>query len=666
MSDSGQRCRHNLVDSEWWGGTTTKLMAPAPEPPAAIRASDDGYRLVFERNPTPMWVFELETHRFLAVNAAAVAEYGYPPETFLTLTIRDVYGEPDRARFDGLARDAEELYSGHWVHRRHDGTLLQVEILSSDLLFQGRSARLIHVTNVTARLQAEAARRESEQLLGAIVESSDDAILSKALDGTILTWNAAAERMFGYTSIEAIGASMELIVPPEGHADLAARRHAVCAGTRVTPYETTTCHKDGHRLSVSVAFSPIVNRAGVVVGISSIVRDISQRRALEDQMRQAQKMEALGSLAGGIAHDFNNLLTVIMGNAEFAITQLDPISPVRGDVEEIRMAGYSATLLTRRLLTFSRKGIVQEAIVDLNDIVTRLDKMLRRTLGEDVEFIVRQSPALWPVRADPGQLEQVLMNLVVNARDAMPDGGVLTLEIDNVELDESFVATHLGAAVGAYARLSVTDTGCGMSPEVRAHIFKPFFTTKGPTEGTGLGLSTVYGIVQQAAGFIAVESEPGKGSTFTVYLPRIVDEAPAIAQSAILPVGTGTEIILLVEDDDNVRALSARGLRRHGYTLLVARHAAEAVKLAERYPGKIDLLLTDIVMPGGNGRALAERLVKSISDLKVLYTSGYTDSVTTLQAIRASSADFIQKPYSPDSLARKVRSVLDARPRQAV
>jgi CheY-like chemotaxis protein len=371
-------------------------------------------------------------------------------------------------------------------------------------------------------------------------------------------------------------------------------------------------------------------------------------------------MEAMGSLASGIAHDFNNLLTVIIGMAELAIADLDPTSRARADIEEIRLAGQSATLLTRQLLTFSRKGIVQEADVDLNDVVASIDKILRRTLGEDVEYIVRQKPAPWLVKVDPGHVEQVLMNLVVNARDAMPEGGTLTVATDSVELDAAYVVTHPEAVVGTFMTLAVTDTGCGMTPEVRAQIFNPFFTTKGPSKGTGLGLSTVSGIVQAAGGFIAVHTEPGAGSTFTVYLPQATDGAPRISPSALVPVGTGTETILLVEDDNNIRALSARGLRRHGYTVVPARHAADAVRVATGYPGKIDLLLTDIVMPGANGRALAKRLVQSISDLKVLYTSGYTDSVATLQAIRASSADFIQKPFTPDALARKVRHVLDA------
>ena len=563
------------------------LHRTAPDlPPQAIRPFDEGYRLVFDRNPTPMWVFDLDTHQFLAVNAAAVAEYGYPPEKFLTMTIRDVYGEADLARFDeGLAGGAQELYTGYWVHRRHDGTSLHVEIRSNDLPFQDHRARLIHVTNVTARLQAEAARRESEQLFAAIVESSDDAILSKAPDGTILTWNAAAERMYGYTANEAIGASIDLIVPSESREELATSLQAVCSGVRITPFEAKRIHKDGRALLVWVAISPIVNRAGVVVGISSIARDITQRQALGDQLRQAQKVEAVGRLVGSVAHDFNNLLTVIVGNAALAIEQLEPTSPVRADVEEIRIAGHSATLLTRQLLTFSRHTIVEDAVVDLNDIVTHLDTILRRSVGEDIELVVRQRPDLWCVRADQGQLEQVLMNLVVNAKDAMPGGGVLTVATDNVQLDEAFVTTHAGATAGRFVMLSVSDTGCGMSPEVRAHVFDSFFTTKGPTDGTGLGLSTVFGIVEQAAGFMAVDSDPGAGSTFTMYLPQTGDERAAPAPSEVLPVGTGTETILLVEDDANIRALSARGLRRYGYTLLLARHAADAVKLAEAYGG---------------------------------------------------------------------------------
>ena len=630
-------------------------------PTGVIQPFNDGYRVVFERNPTPLWVFDLDTHGFLAVNVAAAAEYGYPPADFLTMNLRDVYGEADLPRLDrALAQGAQELHAGLWSHRRRDGTSLQVEICSNDLLFQGRRARLIHATNVTARLQAEAARRESEQLLGAIIESSDDAILSKAPDGRILTWNAGAERMYGYTSNEAIGASVYLIIPPEHRAEVAATLEAVYAGSRIPPYETQRVHKDGHRLLVGVAISPIVSRAGAVVGISSIAHDITQRKAMEDQRRNGQKMEALGNLAGGIAHDFNNLLTVILGTAHLAIEDLEPASQAAADLDQIRQAGESAALLTRQLLTFSRKGIVQEVVVDLNEIIRRFDKVLRRMLNHDIAFILRQRPDLWRVRADPSQLEQVLLNLVVNARDAMPDGGTLSVETDNVEFDESAVASHPGASVGAFMRLSVSDTGSGMTPEVRAQVFNPFFTTKESSKGTGLGLSTVSGIVNRAGGFITIKSEPGAGSLFAVHLPRVLDEAAPMAARAARPIGIGSETILLVEFDDHIRALGARGLRRHGYTVLLARHAADAVKIAGEHSGTIDLLLTDIVMPGANGRLLAECLLRSIGNLRVLYTSGYTDSEETLQAIRSSSADFIQKPYTPDSLARKVRDMLDA------
>ena len=622
---------------------------------------EDGYQAVFDRNPTPMWVFDLDTHRFLAVNAAATAEYGYPPDTFLTLTVRDVYEDSERLRLDrALAGDAQDLYAGLWTHCRQNGSLLQVDIRSNDLRFHGQRARLIHATNVTARIQAEAARRESEQLLGTIVESSDDAILSKAVDGTILTWNAAAERLYGYTAVEAIGTSVELLVPLECRAELAASLSRVHGGARIAPYETTRVCKDGRRISVSVGISPIVDKAGDVVGIASIARDITQRKGMEDQLRQSQRLEAMGSLAGGIAHDFNNLWTVIACNAELALEQIDPAGEARADIDEIRIAAQSATLLTRQLLTFSRQGIVQDAVIDLNEVVAHLDRLLRRTLGEDVEFIVRGATTLGSVRADFGQLEQVLMNLVINARDAMPEGGTLIVETHNVSLDESFVAANPAARVGAFVKLAVSDTGSGMTPEVRARVFDPFFTTKSATKGTGLGLSTAFEIVKEAGGFFEVMSSPGAGSSFAAYFPQIAGEVAPKASSAVLPVGAGTETILLVEDDNNIRTLGARGLRRHGYTVVVARHAVDALKVVKQHGGHIHLLLTDIVMPGSNGRVLAEELMKSVSGLRVLYTSGYTDSTVTLQHIRASSASFLQKPYTPDTLARKVREVLDA------
>jgi signal transduction histidine kinase len=389
-----------------------------------------------------------------------------------------------------------------------------------------------------------------------------------------------------------------------------------------------------------------------------IARDVTVREELEAQLRQSQKMEALGRLAGGVAHDFNNLLTVVIGFAEVAIAQLDQSSPVRGDVEEIRRAANSAASLTRQLLIFSRKSVVRPTVLDVDEIVTRLDKMLQRLVGEDIELIVQAGGDAGHVRADASEIEQVIMNLVVNARDAMPTGGTLTIQTGTATLDEQSVRAQRLVAPGEYATLTITDTGTGMTPEVQAQVFHPFFTTKGPTQGTGLGLATVHGIVQRAGGCIHVESAPECGSTFTIYLPRVtgsIEATPAIAPVPTAPPASGT--ILFVEDDQTIRILGARTLRQHGYTVLTARHAKEAIALALQHPGAIDLLLTDIVMPGLNGRALADHLRRERPALKVVFTSGYSEEAV-MQGVSADAAVFVEKPYTPELLLREVGKVL--------
>jgi two-component system cell cycle sensor histidine kinase/response regulator CckA len=424
--------------------------------------------------------------------------------------------------------------------------------------------------------------------------------------------------------------------------------------------EEISTERNGQKHVFEVLVEAQRNDKGEVDGINGALLNITTRRELEDQLRQSQKLEAIGSLAGGIAHDFNNLLTAILGYAELAIGQLDPGNPIRNDIAEIQQAGHSAESLTRQLLIFSRKGIVQPVVLHLGDVVTRLDKILRRVVGEDIEFIVRLAPDLGSVKADAGQLEQVVMNLVVNARDAMPSGGTLTIETDCVQVTAEFAAAHGGSAIGLFDRLRITDTGCGMTPEVLAQIFNPFFTTKGPEKGTGLGLATVHGIVRQAGGYVAVTSTPGQGSTFAVYLPRVGDQsegAHAVAGPTAIP--TGTETILFVEDEAGLRALGERILQRYGYTVLTARHAADALKIAAAH-GHIDLLATDIVMPGINGHALAERLRESHADTKVLYLSGYTGDSVALHAIQTAGMNFLQKPYTSSTLTRAVRSALDA------
>jgi signal transduction histidine kinase len=402
-------------------------------------------------------------------------------------------------------------------------------------------------------------------------------------------------------------------------------------------------------------------REGRLVGILGIGRDVTERVQLEQQLRQAQKMEAVGRLAGGIAHDFNNILTAITGYADLLLEDLGATDPRRQDADEIHKAADRAAGLTRQLLAFSRQQVLQPTVIEVNKLVGDLEKMLRRLLGEDVELTTRLAPTTGRVKADPGQLEQVIMNLAVNARDAMPTGGKLTLETGNMDLDESYATDHYPARAGPFVMLAVSDTGIGMSEETQAHMFEPFFTTKEKGKGTGLGLATVYGIIKQSGGFIWVYSEVGHGTTFKLYLPRVeelAERAAAPAQARARP-ARGTETILVVEDEAPVRNVARQVLERHGYTVLEAASAEAALDLATRYSGTIHLLLTDVVMPGLNGRELASRLADLRNDARVIFMSGYTDDAVTRHGVLEPGAAYVQKPFTPDAIARKVREVLD-------
>jgi two-component system cell cycle sensor histidine kinase/response regulator CckA len=383
----------------------------------------------------------------------------------------------------------------------------------------------------------------------------------------------------------------------------------------------------------------------------------------EEQLRQAQKMEAVGSLAGGIAHDFNNLLSVILSYSELLSEDLRPNDPMREDLDEIKGAGLRAVELTRQLLAFSRQQVLVPKIVDLNEIVGGMEKMLRRLIGEDVELVAIAAPSLRRIVVDPGQIEQVIMNLAVNARDAMPQGGQLTIETAEVDLDEGAAAEHEGLERGRHVMLAVSDTGTGMDHATQARIFEPFFTTKDVGKGTGLGLSTVFGITKQSGGAISAASEPGKGTTFTVYFP-VADLAVSAQRSSIPPPGRhplrGSETILLVEDEASVRALARTILRKYGYTVLEAQSGGDALLLCEQHPATIDLLLTDVVMPRMSGRQLAERFAAIRPQMKVLYMSGYTDDAVLRHGVVESTSAFIQKPITPEPLARKLREVLDS------
>jgi two-component system cell cycle sensor histidine kinase/response regulator CckA len=392
-----------------------------------------------------------------------------------------------------------------------------------------------------------------------------------------------------------------------------------------------------------------------------MVTDVTERRGMEEQLRQSQKLEAVGRLAGGVAHDFNNLLTAILGGAQLLADGLAPSSPLRQEALEIQEAGRKAALLTRQLLAFGRKQAARPVVVDLGEIVTGLDRMLRRLIGEDVELVTAARPGAGCVRADPGQIEQVIVNLAVNARDAMPAGGRLTIETANVELGEDVTRRHAEAKPGPHVMLAVSDTGVGMTPEVRSHLFEPFFTTKRQGEGTGLGLSTVYGIVKQCGGEIGVCSEPGKGTVFKIYFPRVAAPAEPIAP-APAPRGAarGTETVLVVEDEVMVRTLAVRVLRQAGYDVLEAGDGEEALRLAAGAKDrKIELMVSDVVMPHMGGPELAQRLRAERPDLRVLLMSGYTDRAGDVEAQLGARTAFLSKPFASSELLRKVREVLD-------
>jgi len=432
-------------------------------------------------------------------------------------------------------------------------------------------------------------------------------------------------------------------------------------GQKVEPFETVRVRKDGKRIHMALTVSETKDASGRISGASVIARDITESKRLEEMFRQSQKMEAIGRLAGGIAHDFNNVLGVIIGYSEMLLDQIDASSDLRKPVEEIKKAGDRASAMTRQLLVYSRQQIVERRVVNLNQAVAEMENMLRRMIGEDVELRTILDPVLGRVKADPGQIQQAIMNLAVNARDAMPKGGKILLETANVELDERYGSDSTTPAAGLYVMLAVTDTGMGMDADTQARIFEPFFTTKELNKGTGLGLSSVYGVVNQSGGHIRVYSELGHGTVFKIYLPRVDEEAQ---QSASQPAGErfyrGSETVLLVEDEESLRSLTRQFLDQSGYDVIEAANGTHALDVAQGHHGPIHLLLSDVVMPGMSGPALAAALAPLHPETKVLYVSGYTGGFAVHNGLLDARMRLLQKPFSRDALLQKVRQTLDA------
>jgi PAS domain S-box-containing protein len=496
----------------------------------------------------------------------------------------------------------------------------------------------------------------SRDLLASIVESSDYGIIGMELDGTILSWNQGAGQIYGYASEEMQGRPSSVLFTGESASELRQDTETLQRGGISNRRELTGATKDGRAVQVSVNMSPIRNAEGRLIGVAAIVKDITEQKRMQKEFIQAQKMEGIGRLAAGIAHDFNNLLTVVTGYSDMLLSQIKDHDPMHDELSEVKRAGERAATLTRQLLAFSKKQILQPQTLDLNHIVTDMDRMLSRVIGEDIELVTILAPRLGCVYADPGQIEQVIMNLAVNARDAMPHGGKLTVETADVDVDET-LARHLGVVPGPRVSLAVTDTGTGMDPQTQARIFEPFFTTKG-TAGTGLGLSTVYGIVHQSGGTIRVDSELDHGATFKIYLPR-TEAAVQATPPVVASVPKGSETILVVEDEDAVRNLVCSVLKKQGYAPIPARNGGEALLRCEQHSGEISLMITDVVMPSMNGGDLAARMRPLRPDMKVLFISGYAEGGIVRQGILQPNTALLGKPFSPSELARKVRETLD-------
>ena len=523
----------------------------------------------------------------------------------------------------------------------------------------------LNARDVSERKHAERALRESEARYRDLFDNASDLVCATDREGRFLYVNRAWHEGTGYSDTELAALRFGDLVHPDSKARCAEVMERALAGETLTHVELTLMPRSGIPIVVEGNLSGARQSDGSVL-LRGIYRDVTERKRVDEQLRRAERMQAAGRLAGGMAHEVNNMMTGVIGFAEFLLRGLPPEDPRRSEVQEIIRAGSRAADVTRQLLAFTRQQLMHPEELAINDVVLGLEKMLRHSLGENHELELRLDGGLGQIRADRGQLEQVLINLILNARDALPARGRVTIASAAAELDEVYAARHgdVGIPPGAYLLLSVSDTGCGMDPEVQAKIFEPFFTTKPVGQGTGLGLSTVYGIVKQSGGFIWCYSEPRLGSTFKVYLP-VLQVAPVAMPPASKPVAPrgGSETVLVVEDEDVVRSMTCRGLREHGYTVLEARNGAEALAVVEENLGSIDLVVSDVVMPEVGGRELAARLTLLDPALPVLYMSGYTGEDVVQRGLMDADAPFQQKPFTPDGLARSVRELLDLRVR---
>jgi two-component system cell cycle sensor histidine kinase/response regulator CckA len=616
--------------------------------------------LLFSSNPCPMWIYDCETLRFLEVNDAAVNTYGYSREEFMGMTVLDIRLAEDTP---ALLEDANQRRGGYrnagvWRHCRKDGSIMPVEIVTFEFQRDGHPVRLIMALDMTERRKMEEALRESEASLKTLVDNAPFGIQQSQIEGNRMrTLNPALLKMLGDYSMEE---ALQLNVREQVYAEPKDRDRLIEVLQRsgkIQGWETTFRRRDGSSVPVRITGSLSGGADGTPEVFSTYVEDMTQQSALEQQIRQVQKLEAVGRLAGGMAHDFNNVLVVIKLSTELMLDQITPGSPFSKPLLQISNAADRAAALTRQMLAFGRQQMMQPRIINLNTVVSEITQMLRQVIGEDVKLVTNLSEKLENSRLDPDQLAQVMLNLAVNARDAMPQGGTLHIETTTVTLDEAYAKDHPPVQPGRYVMLAVSDTGTGIDKSVLPRIFDPFFTTKELGKGTGLGLSIVYGIVKQSGGYIWVYSQPGHGTTFKLYFPATTAPQKRLTLREVLVRPSG-QALLVVDDDVNIRSNVCECLQQLGYQASQADSAAAALRVCEELEGKIDLVITDLVMAGASGNELASELAELYPGIRVLFMSGYTEDSAARQEVLLRKNPFLQKPFSVADLAKAVQDAL--------
>jgi len=625
----------------------------------ALRDSEELYRHVFEVESDALLLVDRDSGQILAANAAAMDLYGYSREELLSMNRTSLSTEPDDSA--RAIKDMESFISLRW-HRKKDGTLFPVEVSGRYFELKGRSVCVYAIRAITERKLIEDSLTKSEEKFSTAFRLNPAAIVIADLSSkSYLDVNETFERITGYRRDEVVGRpwhDVSLWADPESH-DIVLTQLMKEGSIRNFDFRF---RKKSGEVGTGLLSAELIEIGGHQCAITASI-DITERLRLETQLGQAHKLEGLGRLAGGVAHDFNNLLTVINGYSDLILKGLPVDDPLYPPAQEIKKAGERGASLTKQLLAFSRKQVIKPSALDLNFIVNEAQQMFQRLIGENIELAISLDPLLGSIMADPDQIQQVIMNLVVNARDAMSDGGRLQVTTKNVELDESSIGAHPDAVPGRYVVMTVTDTGIGMSKETMQSIFDPFFTTKAEGRGTGLGLTMVYGIVRQSGGWIEASSKLGEGASFSVYLPRI-DTIPVQSQPG-LPTATklyGNETVLVVEDQQEVRRLTRTVLESYGYHVLEAANSGEALSIEKKHPGEINVLVTDVILPGMNGKALSEHLRVLRPKLRVIFTSGYPEDIISPRGIVEPDVAYLLKPFSPDSLAAKVRDVLEGLP----